>query len=173
MRAEQWYEQAASNENRDAKLALEKLRRSPELAHALFVHGYQIGQQQEFEKSFLYIKRAADMNHPQAQMTLVSFYAQGRGTQKNNQLAQEYLIKSAENGFAAAQFALGNYFLQQRNEGEATQWIFKAGLGAREAGDANGLKQCIAILSQAYSQSGNRNMLEKKKELEVLLQKMR
>lgn len=63
----------------------------------------------------------ADQGNPRAQFYLAGIYDQGLGVPKDTELAVQWLIKSAKNGYPLAQFNLGNGFFKRGEEKDFQQ----------------------------------------------------
>ncbi len=75
------------------------------------------------------IKQAAEMGHPKAQYNYGYFYQQGIELEKNDSIANYWLLKSAEQGFIDAQFKIAYSFAVGRgiakDEKQAFYWTRK------------------------------------------------
>ncbi len=64
----------------------------------------------DYNKAFYWFRRASQRGNKMAQYNLSLMYANGRGTDRNHDLALGWLRKSAGKGFAPAQFYLGTIY---------------------------------------------------------------
>ncbi len=62
-------------------------------------------------KAFLWFRRAAENNHPEAQYRVSQIYLSGILVKKDNQLGIAWLDKSARQDFPLAQYALGKHYI--------------------------------------------------------------
>lgn len=136
--ARKWYE---LSENQGDKVASQRLG---------FIYFYGVGVAEDRSKAFKYFKYSADKGNEHAQYMLRYFYLMD-DEYKNYAIGQQYLEKSAEQGYAPAQRELArNYLTGQfglRDDKKFIYWINKAAM----AGDA----EAQLILGDAYINFGD------------------
>lgn len=64
-------------------------------------------------------KMAAEAGNPAAQHNLSVVYRTGDGVAKDEQMALDFLVKSAEQGYVPAVYDMGSFYLQQGNTAQA------------------------------------------------------
>jgi TPR repeat protein len=109
-KATYWYQQSAEQGNTNAQYALALI---------------QINQQ-DLKNALPVLLDLSDKGHKIAQYTLYQLYTQDNLIRKNTQLAQDYLLKSASQGYANAQYQLGKQEFEQKRTAEAQQWLMHA-----------------------------------------------
>ncbi|MEJ2178976.1 MAG: SEL1-like repeat protein [Gammaproteobacteria bacterium] len=86
----------------------------------MYLYG-QDGYPRDPEQALRWIKASANQNHVGAQFqTGMAYYDPNLD---NNQEAQSWLIKAAENGHADAQYFLGTIYNKQQNYDSAVHWL--------------------------------------------------
>jgi enhanced entry protein EnhC len=108
---------------------------------------YYLLKEKDLEKALYWFKKAAAAGDIQAQMYCAAAYMFGLGTKKNSDTARRYHIDAAKNGNPIAQYTLGTYFLEsrdQRNKKLGVIWLTKAA----EQGDFH----AQALLGEMYAQ---------------------
>merc|ERR1719443_1586049 len=98
-----------------------------------------VGTPPDAERSLYWMRRAADMGHPDAQYGLGSAFLVGDGVETNSELAAEWFGRAARNGNACAQCNLGALYAQglgglAQDLSEALRW-YRA---SAEQGNADG-----------------------------------
>ncbi|WP_028388068.1 tetratricopeptide repeat protein [Legionella fairfieldensis] len=90
---------------------------------------YNLLAEKDPEKALYWFKKAASAGDLQAQMYCAAAYMFGLGTKKNPDIARKYYVDAAKSGNALAQYTLGSYFLEsrdQRNKKLGAVWLSKA-----------------------------------------------
>jgi len=105
------------------------------------------GVKQNYEESFKWFLKAANLGEPSAQFNIGMMYSSGTGVKQDLVEASKWYRKSAEQGKASAQLNLGMMYISGRgirqNIEEGTKWLTKAA----EQGDTTA-KANLAWLSQ-------------------------
>lgn len=96
------------------------------------------------EEGYKLMKIAAERNHPQAQYELAQMYKYGDGVEENNTYYNDWLKKSAENGYFKAQ---GEYGKQLYNSG---YWNKAQAFPLMMSAFEQGFDECRWELAQAY-----------------------
>lgn len=111
------------------------------------------GVQQDYTKSFYWMKKAAEQGHYVAQHNLSVMYHGGHGTLKNLSLANEWVKKASDAGYAPSQYiygmALANGEGVIQDKETATELIYEAA--------EKGFLPAKATLGHLYLTSGNIN----------------
>ncbi len=90
---------------------------------------YNLIEEKDPEQALYWFKKAAAAGDIQAQMYCAAAYLFGLGTQKNPDLARKYYIDAAKSGNALAQYTLGTYFVESRDQNSkklGVIWLSKA-----------------------------------------------
>jgi serine/threonine protein kinase len=113
-------------------------------AQSYYEQGKALYDKKEYVEAVQFLKKAADLNHADAQNKLGVCYEKGRGVEMNIEKALEWYRKAAEQGNAYAQcnlaFCYANGNGVEKDDEQAEQWykkavpIFKE---AAEQGDAD------------------------------------
>lgn len=78
------------------------------------------------DKTFEWVKKAADLNYPEAQFAMGYFLTNGLGFPKDERQGFEYYLKAANQGNPAAQASVGDEYLLgglvKKDEKEALRW---------------------------------------------------
>lgn len=109
------------------KEALEKFTVLAEQGHAMsqFIVGnmYDFGESvpRDYERAFLWYKKAAEQGHPDSEYNLGVFYADGKGTERNYEKAIEWFTKAANRGNQKAKQEVINlsHYLAEKYNNEA------------------------------------------------------
>lgn len=78
-------------------------------AQSYCAHHYERGK--NYNKAFIYYKKCADNDDPNAQYKVGYWYASGCGTDRDLDLSFDYIQKAADQGMAAAQNRIGVCYL--------------------------------------------------------------
>ena len=88
------------------------------------------GFEQDYDKAFEYMEKAANLGYAEAQNALGGMYANGTGVAQDDKKAAEWLTKAAEQGNAYAQFNLAMMYYRGRgvelNKEKAMELLKKA-----------------------------------------------
>ena len=77
----------------------------------------------EDKKAFSWYKKAADNGNYIAQYKMYIFYKEGKGTLTDSIKAQEWLKKSAKNGYQKAELRYGQYLVTKNKKSEAITYL--------------------------------------------------
>lgn len=124
---------------------------------------YYLLEEKDLEKALYWFKKSADAGDTPSQMYCAAAYMFGLGTKKNPDVARRYYIDAAKSGNAIAQYTLGAYFLDSRDQNQkklGVIWLTKAA----EKDDVNAL----AKLGELYA-FGTVVAQDKEKAIELLL----
>ena len=117
-------------------------------AHHQF-HYAQTFSASDWTKYFLWARRSAENNHPEAQYHLSQIYLSGNSLiKKDSQLGLLWLDKAAQNNFPLAQFFLGKNFIL----GEIIVKNVNAGLTYCNQAVANGVFEANLFLAECYEE---------------------
>ena len=139
-----------TNKNKEALKATDF-----DIGSAYFYGDY--GLERNYQKAFFYLRKAANTGDEQAQYMLSKMYFEGRGVQKNTEIAVEWIKKSLEQNYKEAYYMLGyiaekensDYVEAIRNYKHAAElgspyaqtrlgWLYEKGIGiAADAGIAS------------------------------------
>ena len=101
------------------------------------------------------LKKAAEMGHPEAQYNLGYCYQQGNELEKNDSIANTWLLKSAEHGWLNAQFKIAYSYALGRgikqNYDQALYWSLKCA----EQNDPECMNNVIACYSNGMGTAKN------------------
>lgn len=108
------------------------------------------GVKQNYEESFKWFSKAANLGEPSAQFNIGMMYASGTGVKEDLVEASKWYRKSAEQGKASAQLNLGMMYISGRgirqNIDEGKKWLTKAA----EQGDATAKANLAWLTQQGY-----------------------
>jgi len=102
--------------------------------------------QKDVKSAFPFIKKAAELGHKEAQYNYGYFYQQGIEVEKNDSIANYWLLKSAEQGFVNAQFKMAYSYAVGRGTEKSPE---KAFYWAKECAKQND-PVCISNLVLCY-----------------------
>ena len=101
--------------------------------------GKALYDKKEYVEAVQFFKKAADLNHAEAQYKLGVCYEKGRGVDMNMEKAVEWYRKSAEQGQAKAQYNLALCYEKgkgvEKNDEQAKQLYKKAVLNLKDAAE--------------------------------------
>ena len=108
------------------------------------------GVKQDYEESFKWFQKAANLGEPNAQFNVDMMYAAGTGTKQDFIEAAKWYKKSAEQGKTSAQLNLGMMYVSGRgirqNLPEGVKWLSKAA----EQGDTTAKANLTWLTQQGY-----------------------
>ena len=110
--AEEWYQKAAKQEHPYAPKALERVRS-------------EISQKVRDESASQWYLDKAEQGNVKAQTCMVKRYYEGKGVEKNKELAREWCEKSIEQGDSEAMCLMADYFYCKEDK-EYLKWYEKA-----------------------------------------------
>ncbi len=103
----------------------------------------------DWEMFFLWSRRSAENNYPEAQLHLSHIYLSDHAiVKKDIQLGVSWLNKSAQNGFPPAQFTLGKFFIL----GEIIVKNVDAGISYCNQAADNGVIEALLFLAKCYDE---------------------
>jgi len=113
------------------------------------------GVKQNYEESFKWFLKAANLGEPSAQFNIGMMYSSGTGIKQDLVEASKWYRKSAEQGKASAQLNLGMMYISGRgirqNIEEGTKWLTKAA----EQGDTTAKANLAWLSQQGYIKADN------------------
>ena len=108
------------------------------------------GVKQDYEESFKWFQKAANLGEPSAQFNVGMMYAAGTGTKQDFIEAAKWYKKAAEQGKTSAQLNLGMMYISGRgirqNLPEGVKWLNKAA----DQGDTTAKTNLIWLTQQGY-----------------------
>jgi serine/threonine protein kinase len=108
------------------------------------------GVKQDYEESFKWFQKAANLGEPNAQFNVGMMYAAGTGAKQDLIEAAKWYKKSAEQGKTSAQLNLGMMYVSGRgirqNLPEGVKWLSKAA----EQGDTTAKANLTWLTQQGY-----------------------
>jgi len=108
------------------------------------------GVKQDYEESFKWFQKAANLGEPNAQFNVGMMYAAGTGAKQDLIEAAKWYKKSAEQGKTSAQLNLGMMYVSGRgirqNLPEGVKWLTKAA----EQGDTTAKANLTWLTQQGY-----------------------
>ncbi len=81
------------------------------------------------EQAAMWYKKAADLGSIKGASKIADILMDGRGVTRDPKLAMQYYKIAADNGIASASFAMGEYYLKNKNREEAIKAYEKAAKG--------------------------------------------
>jgi len=99
-------------------------------ATRVFAEGRDAYEQGHYDQAIGHWKRAAAMNHAEAEFRLGAMYEEGRGVDADPAKALEWYRRAAEHGSEQAQFNLGHMYASgqgvEKDEARAAHWYGRA-----------------------------------------------
>ncbi|UFH58442.1 NifU family protein [Sulfurovum mangrovi] len=108
------FEEAASEENRDAMVNL------------AIMHMKGVGCERDLEEAKNWFEKAASLGHSHAMMSLAHFYEKGMDGSADGDKALEYYVQAANNGIVDAQLKAGMLFRERGKISKAMQYLITA-----------------------------------------------
>ncbi|ANH82408.1 hypothetical protein A8C56_16815 [Niabella ginsenosidivorans] len=90
---------------------------------------FGVGTEQNYDKGFEYLKKAADAGYPKALAELALSYERAEGVAEDREKAVGYMEKAAQQNYVYAQYAVGRYYLHgyaQPDAEKGREWLEKA-----------------------------------------------
>ena len=132
-------------------------------AQSYYDQGKALYDKKEYVEAVQFFKKAADLNHAEAQYKLGVCYEKGRGVDMNMEKAVEWYRKSAEQGQAKAQYNLALCYEKgkgvEKNDEQAKQLYKKAVLNLKDAAEQGDDEAQILIgLCYEFGRGEEKNM---------------
>ncbi|MDM5270895.1 NifU family protein [Sulfurovum sp. zt1-1] len=108
------FEEAASEENRDAMVNL------------AIMHMRGFGCQRDLQEAKNWFEKAASLGHTHAMMSLAHFYEKGMDGAADSDKALEYYVQAANNGMVDAQLKAGMLYREKGNIAKSMQYLITA-----------------------------------------------
>lgn len=108
------FEEAASEENRDAMVNL------------AIMHMKGVGCERDMEEAKKWFEKAALLGHPHAMMSLAHIYEKGMDGNVDSDKALEYYVQAANHGMVDAQLKAGMLFREKEKMSNAMQYFITA-----------------------------------------------
>jgi len=92
------------------------------------LHDAGKGTPRDTEEAYRLARRAAEMEHPDAQLVVGRALRTGTGVERDREAGLAWIAKAAEHGLAPAQFFLARTHLRKKEPEQAREWARKAAL---------------------------------------------
>lgn len=101
----------------------------------------------DIKNAFPLIKKAAEAGHPEAQFNYALFYLEGIEVDKNDSIANNWLLQSAEQGSASSQFKLAYSYAVGRGIEKDMSKAFYWSMQCANLNDP----ECMSIVANCYT----------------------